>query len=276
MIVIPVYRLPLLPEEWVSLRHLEHYLSKFDQCIVCPTSLSLPTELTVGRSVRRFNDSYFTGLNGYNRLMLSRYFYSAFRHFEYILIHQLDCLVFADQLEKWCAEGWDYIGAPWFRGHRGDTSRGLWTVGNGGFSLRRVRSALKVLKARGLWSEPLDLARTTNRFTAWPNLSKLFVPIKAGAHALGYKNTIRHFIRHYSQHEDLFWSQCASRIWRQFRIPDPETALPFSFEYAPRYCYQQNGCRLPFGCHGWYKIDPEFWQAFLLKGSENEATASAA
>ena len=50
----------------------------------------------------------------YNRLMMSEQFYRAFEGYEYILIYQLDCLVFSNALEEWCRKGYDYIGAPWF------------------------------------------------------------------------------------------------------------------------------------------------------------------
>ena len=38
-------------------------------------------------------------------------FYRAFADYEYILIYQLDCLVFASSLEEWCGKGWDYVGS---------------------------------------------------------------------------------------------------------------------------------------------------------------------
>jgi hypothetical protein len=280
--VIPIYRLPLSPEEEVSLKHLQHFLSGYDRYLIAPRTLEIPAELLQGMSLLRFDDSYFAGLDGYNKLMLSRSFYRSFRSYDYILIYQLDCLVFSEDLEHWCAQGWDYLGAPWFEGHRGDTSGGLWAVGNGGLSLRKVSAFLEVLEARGLWASPMEVANETNRFASSPWLRRWFVRLKAVAHALGYKNTIRYFIRHFSEYEDIFWASHARHAVPAFRIASPEEALPFSFEYAPRYCFEKNGRRLPFGCHGWYKIDPEFWQPFLLRPPEvhrvpaSEAVESAA
>src|ERR1044071_9510110 len=86
---------------------------------------------------------------------MSEPFYRAFEEYDYILIYQLDCLVFSNALEAWCHKGYDYIGAPWFeRWHQLRSERsaypdeiveGFGAVGNGGFSLRNVRAALDVL-----------------------------------------------------------------------------------------------------------------------------------
>ena len=73
--------------------------------------------------------------------MLSSEFYRRFSKFEYILIYQLDAFVFKDQLNYWCKKGYDYIGAPWFEGfHLTKTGVNIIGVGNGGFSLRRVKT----------------------------------------------------------------------------------------------------------------------------------------
>lgn len=60
-----------------------------------------------------FPDTYFKGIAGYNRLMMSPEFYETFAQWEYILIYQTDAWVFSDRLSEWCSKGYDYIGAPW-------------------------------------------------------------------------------------------------------------------------------------------------------------------
>ena len=264
VIVIPVHRLPLLPEEKISLQHLRHFLSGYDRCLVVPRSLNVPGEVLEDLKLMRFDDSYFANIDGYNRLMLSQAFYRKFRAYEYILLYQLDCLVFSEDLRHWCKQGWDYVGAPWFKGHRGETSDGLWAVGNGGLSLRKVSAFLNVLRTRRIWRSAIEVANETPRFLRYPKIRKLFILSKAIFHAFGYKNTIGYFIRTFPQYEDLFWAFHASQIQPDFTIPTPDEALPFSFECAPRYCFEKNSRQLPFGCHGWYTIDPEFWRPFLL------------
>ncbi len=66
-------------------------------------------------------------------------------------------------------------------------------------------------------------------------------------------------------HEDIFWAFEAPKMATNFRIPEPREALDFSFEMAPRYCFNVNSGRLPFGCHAWPKYDREFWETYLLK-----------
>ena len=204
VIVIPVHRLPLLPEEKISLQHLRHFLSGYDQCLVVPRSLNVPGEVLEDMKLRRFDDLYFANIDGYNRLMLSQAFYRKFRAYEYILLYQLDCLVFSEDLRHWCKQGWDYVGAPWFKGHRGETSDGLWAVGNGGLSLRKVSAFLNVLRTRRIWRSAIEVANETPRFLRYPKIRKLFILSKAIFHAFGYKNTIGYFIRTFPQYEDLF------------------------------------------------------------------------
>jgi Protein of unknown function (DUF5672) len=270
-IVTPVYRLPLSADEEISLQHLRHYLSEHDLFLIAPESLLLPDEMFPKADVIRFPDRFFTGTDSYSRLMLSPEFYSCFESYEYILIYQLDCLVLSGDLRKWCERDFDYIGAPWFKGHSSDPAAGLWRVGNGGLSLRRVSSFVAVLTARGLWASPRELAEELDRLAGHPRLRKLLVWLRALLFRTGYKNTIADFIRNFPENEDWFWGLYAPQACPDFRIPTAEEALSFAFECAPRYCFAKNGNRLPFGCHGWYKIDRPFWQQFLLPGSGGEA-----
>jgi hypothetical protein len=64
-------------------------------------------------------------------------------------------------------------------------------------------------------------------------------------------------------YEDKFWSFEAPRLEPGFRIPPAETAVAFAFESEPRFCFEQNGRRLPFGCHKWRAHDPEFWASYI-------------
>jgi hypothetical protein len=78
-----------------------------------------------------------------------------------MLIYQLDAWVFKDDLMKWCNKGYDYIGAPWFEDF-GSYEKGkkLWRVGNGGFSLRKIKYFCKVLS----WKWPVIKPKIKNLF----------------------------------------------------------------------------------------------------------------
>ena len=65
--------------------------------------------------------------------------------------------------------------------------------------------------------------------------------------------------------EELFIADRASYYYPEFTIAPLDEALRFGFECVPRYCYELNGNRLPFGCHAWERYDREFWEQFVLK-----------
>lgn len=271
-IVTPLYRYPLQEDEEISMRHLRQYLGRFDRFLVGPESL------LGGASVAReysdfvllpFSKKYFESIRGYSRLLVSEEFYRAFADYEYILIYQLDCLIFSGELKEWCHRGWDYVGAPWFKNHGEDTSEGLWAVGNGGLSLRRVASALKVLASKQLLDDPKVRGQDTRRFDSAPPVRRMATGLRTFLLGRGYHNNVRWLLRELGKdpkfHEDLFWSFQARRFLPDFKIGTPQQALGFSFEKAPRYCYQRNSSRLPFGCHAWAKYDRAFWEPFLLR-----------
>jgi hypothetical protein len=276
-VVTPVTEFPLLPEEEVSLRHLRHYLGHFRRYIIGPNSL--PSEFSDFK-LKRFPSHYFTDRFGYNRLMLTEKFYRAFEAYEYVLIYQLDCLVFSDQLQDWCGRGWDYVGAPWLK-NVNDPNEGFSRVGNGGLSLRRVAAALQVLNSKKHVEDPEVLAnsrgdRSKSVYEALeqaPLLKRMFAKAKGILHLLGYHNNARWLARQmadYRYHEDNFWSYEASKGMTNFRIPTPDEAVGFSFEMAPSYCFERNSRRMPFGCHAWAKYEREFWEPFLLTNSMDQ------
>jgi hypothetical protein len=238
-IVIPTYRSALEAEERQSLHQCVEVLGSHPIVFVTPEGLELAPEVKALKKAKvvRFDPKYFANIVGYNRLMVSPFFYQQFIDFRYILIHQLDVFVFQDVLLDWCRRGFDYVGAPWAEGEpwiaegiekvplrrvlakMGIRSRCL--VGNGGFSLRNVRSCLLALRL-----------------------------LAYGA-------------RTYPENEDMFWSFYVTAYLPWFKIPDPMTALRFSFECEPEVCYERNGRRLPFGCHKWHVYGSEFWRRVM-------------
>jgi hypothetical protein len=225
-VVVPAQTLELGAEARQALRHLRAYLESYDVFAVLPRSL---TGTLAGLPAKRFRTAAFRSTRTYSRLLVSDEFYAAFTDYEYVLVHQLDCLVFSDSLGSWCERGYDYVGAPWTR--RNPEGEPYFTdVGNGGLSLRRVESCRRVLARR----KRSLLRRARDRLKdPWP-------------------------------FEDKFWSLEAPGLDPSFRIPSAEVAVGFSFETEPRFCFEANGRRLPFGCHRWMTHDPEFWRPYLL------------
>jgi hypothetical protein len=263
-VVTPVYRLPLNAQEEISFKHLRLYLGKFDRYIIAPKTLSVAWP---DFRIRYFNNVFFSGISEYSRLLVTKQFYQAFAEYEYILIYQLDCLVFSSDLEYWCAQHWDYAGAPWFRDYESNSAGGFWAVGNGGLSLRHVASALAVLESKLFYDDPVERGKT-RYFQMSPRLGALACSSKTFLHRHGYRNTIKWYLKKSAGerdfHEDRFWAFDARRFMPQFRIPSPQEAVAFSFECAPQYCFKANSERLPFGCHAWTKWDCNFWKPYLL------------
>lgn len=257
-IIIPVYQEALSKEQNFSITHLEHYLGGYPWYILAPETLAVPWS---NHRVIRFPDFYFRDRNAYSKLLLCLQFYRLLELHDFVLIYQLDCLVFSDELTSWCKKGYDYIGAPLFKDkHR--PQRGFSRVGNGGFSLRRVDAFLKVLTSSRVpsWKEVVT--------TPLPDLYKFSLPYRWLKKLRVFREArrgVQWYTKHYSLNEDLFWSDRAKLFYPEFKIAPIEVALRFAFEAHPRYCYKQNGYRLPFGCHAWAKWDRAFWEPFLLK-----------
>ena len=258
VVAVPVYKPELSADEAVSAHHLKTYLGGFDVVLFAPSELSVPLP---GYPVERFEASYFDSVDAYSRLLLSEGFYRRFERYRYLLIYQLDCLVFSDTLSSFCAQGFDYLGAPWLRSTEAP-ERGFSRVGNGGLSLRRVAAFLRVLTRFGGWGE--SLRRLGRRM---PDLAEL--GFAAGlAKRLQVTKEARvgaaRYAANYSLNEDHFWADRAQVFDPSFRVAPVSAGLRFAFERAPEVCYEANHRQLPFGCHAWAKYDRSFWEPHLL------------
>ena len=251
-VVVPTYKNQFTDDEAISLRHLEHYLGSYDRYFLAPDTLEISEP---GMDVVSFPQPYFKSAKTYSRLLLSEKFYAAFRDYRYILIYQLDCLVFSDRLGEWCGKGYDYVGAPWLR-----TSDLNWSysgperAGNGGFSLRNVHRCIEAIR-RSNRSGFLDLAGLVLNPSSWQSWKGFKRKLMENPHAAAS----------YRHSEDYWWSFHAKRYLSDFRVPEPEEALDFAFELNPRSSFEKNQHQLPFGCHAWTDYDRVFWEPYLLK-----------
>ncbi len=238
-IVIPLYR-EKLPE--LELRILQHNLSVL---AAHPITFVLPQGLSTIAMQQQFGiDNYKQvrvsshwmgagkGVAGYNKMMTSERFYTLFTDYEYILICQTDAYLFRDEVAMWCNKGYDYIGAPWIKKAKyNNILFKLWfkiqqaarsgkkemmrhnlfeRVGNGGLSLRRVRSCIRACQK---YKTQRD--------------SMLAIP--------------RHL-----HNEDVFWALIPSC----FNYPTYLEAAHFALDLKPELGMQLTEGKLPFGCHG--------------------------
>ncbi len=164
IVIIPVYKKSLNESELKSIKRTVAILSGHEICLLAPLGLDLTEYLNIYPQFKYvfFDKSYFNNIAGYNKLMMSPNFYAAFNGYDYLLICQLDVYVFEDQLSYWCKKGYDYIGAPWISlpprtGNKKPlidfSRRMLNTVGNGGFSLRKIETHLRIAKRMSFFAK---------------------------------------------------------------------------------------------------------------------------
>jgi len=255
-------------DEEISLASIRKCLSGYGICFVAPQSLDLTLVVKDGETTERFADEFFAGIEGYNRLLKSSVFYERFSDHDYILISQLDCLIFSSDLNQWMAKGYDYLAAPWFKGFAKDHRLGLWRVGNGGLSLRRVPSYLRVLK---------QLVVAGSIYPRWGHYAwKPFIEsMELGFYQkisrlhqinpFARYHSVEEELKHFLYNEDVFWSIEVPKFDPMFRIPSAEKALQFAFEVSPRWSYEHYGRNLPFGCHAWVSYDRDFWEDVISR-----------
>jgi hypothetical protein len=255
-VIIPIYKSVLSPYEQISLRQCCKVLGNHPITLIKPHALAIDSYLSYHADylIESFDDEYFKDVSGYNRLMLSSGFYERFLNYEHILIYQLDAFVFKDDLLRWCRKGYDYIGAPWLgtpfqgnifrkRAYNGQLDKAYYRnikqegtilpidmqfinrVGNGGFSLRRVRKFY-------------EICRQEQEMIAYYN-----------------QHNEHHFFN-----EDVFWSLEVNRSQKKLKIPGYKEAVGFSIEFNPEYAFKLNKGRLPFGCHAWDLYSGFWWK----------------
>lgn len=256
-IIVPIYKKKLSYDEMISINNLNRYLAKYDKFVVMPRSIKkIPVNITNSKPIH-FSNRFFNSLSSYSELLNSEEFYKEFTGYEYILIYQLDALVFSDQLVKWCNSGYDYIGAPFFKpliGRLSYKKDSHFSGGNGGLSLRKVSSFIRVIE---------NVQKLANRQSDSSLRRKLWFTqalAKRKAHGIWLHAPASN----YPFNEDGFWSFEAAKYYPDFKVAPFTKALEFSFERFPKKCFKLNNEKLPFGCHGWAKYGRKFWNRYLI------------
>lgn len=258
VVVAGFERATLTADEQVSVRHLDRYLGRHDRFLLLPKGgrLRIP-----GVEPRFFPPRFFGSAKAHSHLVMWPKFYEAFAEYEFVLIYHLDALVLSDQLDEWARMEWDYIGAPWFL-DANEPQKGFWGVGNGGFSLRRVRAMLELLRSKRLGIHPDEFWARRYMSRSLPE-RLLNLPRKYLKYHYRFNGLRREFER-YADYEDIFLAFRAKHYMPEFRIAPVDVALRFAFEYAPEFCLEQTGGVLPFGCHYWPRFR-EFWRPHLVR-----------
>lgn len=275
IVVVPVYQDRFTAVEAAALHVCSQRLQAYPIAIVHKRSSpvdsvrSLVEPLLCEQQQRQYvsvDDQWLHSVDSYNRMLLQAWFYHLFALWDYMLIFQLDAWIFRDNLDQWLARGYTYIGAPWIRALGTDTPDT--GVGNGGLSLRHVKSFARILESPLNRYWPVFRWHTLawriclfRRYSMLPPASRpvyfakrlfLFLIMSFGWH-----NTLAYFVKT-NKLEDHFFSFFAPLVHGWMRVPSLQQAALFSIETNPRATLQWTGT-LPFGCHAWQKHDPDVW-----------------
>lgn len=225
-IVVPIYKNNLSFFEKISLEQLFNVLSKYPIYYVKPKSLQISnTDYEYKANIEEFDDSFFKNTKSYSELLLSKEFYSRFEKYEYMLIYQLDAFVFSDRLMEFVEAGYDYIGAPLNNRHWRE-----YHIGNGGLSLRKIDSMLRIL---------------TDKESVIGN---------------------HHRKRHFEDGEDNFWAYCALCNNVDFSVPSIEVSMDFSTQSNCFEGFERIKKRgVPFGTHHFPGWNYDFWREYIVK-----------
>lgn len=225
IIVVPVYKNEFSLLEEISLRQAMSVLADY------PIAFILPEKLRGFFEDKGFILEYFLNCRlesrfAYSKLLLDIEFYQRFTKYDFMLLYQLDAFVFSDKLKEFCSMNYDYIGAPMPYSCWRDIKC---NVGNGGFSLRKISSCLRVLSQKNLICEMSGLQDA------------------------------------FAKAEDKFFGYCGANDAIDFTVPKVAVAESFAVEYNVAHSWQRISLEnLPFGCHAWSKPQYfRFWKPYI-------------
>lgn len=226
-IVIPIYKELADPDEKQAFWQCIEVLGNYPTILAAPQSLNTTYYENLTDKplvIQRFDDTFFKGVTGYSKLLTSKHFYEAFDAYDYILIYQLDAWVFRDELLTWAEKGYDYVGAPWLEAPPITSGKKpiinlsnylVNKVGNGGLSLRKVKSHIKW----SFWASWMFKFLPKNEDMIWT----LFVPFKKPdaqeALAFAFERQPRQSYILTDQHLPFgchAWNKYQPDFWRQF------------------------------------------------------------
>jgi len=258
VVVIPTHKEKLNEFELISFKQALLVFKNYDIYIVGPNNINFSEYKVVGNNFQiiTFDPIFFSSLHFYNKLKINSDFYVKFEKYDYLLTYELDSFVFKDDLEYWSNLGVDYIGAPWFKGFEDTSNSDFFTVGNSGFSMRKISTCIKVINRFNYFIFPYS--SSSNLFTKF----FYYILYKLQSFFLLFGFNFSKKVK-FSINEDLFFSVFVPRQFENFYIPDSNLAMKFSFEFNPRLLFEKNNFKLPTGCHAWAKYDIEFWRQFI-------------
>ena len=266
VVVCPIYRVLESESELFSLINNRSKLRLYRWVFIGPTMLrdyvrrlsSLVGLDNIGFEC--FDEKFFIDIQGYNRLCKGTELYARFDSYEYMLVCQLDCLVFGESLEPWIKTRKSFYGAVLYSGYTGGEDFEACKDGrNGGLSLRRIPDFLSCIGKKRL------------------------VPLRAYRGVCKQGASCVYRIRMYASmvifcmtagslqakiNEDLFWTICIPFLYPRFKVADQRSSMLFSVErVSPAQAEEltNNSSSIPFGCHAWERYNYRLWLKLIVK-----------
>ena len=215
VVVVPVHKATPTKLEVISLRQCGKCLAAKDILLLAPSGLDLAKyrELMLITGEIRVEPHWMESRPAYNRLMISPLVYEDLQGYTHVLIHEPDALVVRDELDYWCLQPYDYIGAPWFDGYNvAAIDAPILGVGNFGFSLLRLESMKKTIRSWRRWYPFDQIGRDMVK-----GLLGHRDRLRRGIGGLGSGGRLRGASRLYSSHCDIFWSQTCTADHARFQ-----------------------------------------------------------
>lgn len=266
VIAIPVYK--MFPEKYeiTSFLQCEKILCGCDIKFVCPESLDVTEYNKLGSfDFVRMSDDCFHSILSYSKMLLEPEFYKKFEDYEYMLIYQLDAWVFEDKLQYWCEQGYDYIGAPWFEKFNTTDPKSKMQkyAGNGGFSLRNIRTFIEVLSDAHNSDKKMKSFLQIYTKEGHSSVFNIFRLPKALKIYFSSANKLKNALKKANDCEDNIIVNYLRLIYPQLKISPSQKAKYFSFETFPERLFKECGEKLPFGCHAFKKYNQDFWKNYI-------------
>jgi len=229
---VPIFKEKLSKLEEFALDRTFKVLTEREIMFFCPDGLNISYYRRRFSNAKYiyFDKSFFSSVQDYSRLLLTKEFYDTFSASEFLLVVQPDVYIFRDDLDHWVSQPFDYIGAPWPHGMQLNLKLGRYLsvdgkavisyVGNGGFSLRRTNQCKRLIEE-------------------FPDVIDTF--FKSGSS------------------EDLFFS-IVGQLSSSFILPNQIVASKFAIEVEAEHYQKICGDVSPMGVHAFEKYSPEFWR----------------
>jgi len=163
-ICIPVHKDKLTIAEINNIRITSKTNQQIPKFFILPRSIKVDFYKKTFPNVKIvfFNDKYFSSEMSYNRFLLKKDLYGAFKNYSFLTICQPDAVLIKD-ISKINLRYLDYIGAPWKKLYKLDifgiyglnfiskffcnSFKKTLLIGNGGLSIRRVSKFLEVTQS---------------------------------------------------------------------------------------------------------------------------------